>query len=185
MTLLHVTLSNMYKYLIITIALMFTAAGGYYIDQAGGGIMGNIIIGNITTQETLVPINPDDMLGVYTCHTTATCKNTYILILKEDRTFELTKKITTVTPEETNTANEIMRTNNDQDEEIPNDTEKGNWDIGVQNMLILTITGKGLDNYDVPQKIVAKNVTQKTLSRISYTKNNYKDMTNPIFIKQE
>lgn len=147
--------------------------------------MGNIITGNITTQETLVPINPDDMPGVYTCHTAATCKNTYILVLKGDKTFELTKKITTVVQEETNTESEILATNSNPNEEISNDTEKGNWDIGVQNMLILTITGKGLDNYDVPQKIVAKNVTQKTLSRISYTKNNYKDMTNPIFIKQE
>lgn len=63
--------------------------------------------------------------------------------------------------------------------------EKGNWDLGVQNMLIITIKEYGTSTYEIPQKIVVQNVQPTILSKISYTKSIYKDMINPVFIKQD
>lgn len=177
----------MYKYLIITIALMFTVAGGYYIDQAGGGIMGNILTGNITTQDTLIPVNIDDIPGEYVCKTVSACNNKYTLILKNDRTAELIKssKVTHENSSTTETGAWEETPSDAPTDEVTNNTEKGQWDLGVKNMLIVTLTEKGENTYTVPQKIVIKSIGTKTLSKISYTKNNYKDMHNPIFFKQE
>lgn len=162
---------------------MFTLAGGYYIDTAGGGIMGDIIMGNITSQDTLIPLNPDDIPGTYICNTVSTCKNKYTLILKNDKTIELLRTLATKTAPNNN---EQVGTDTDPADSVPDsDTEKGDWNLDVQNILVINITGKGDKEYDVAQKIVVKNVRSKTLSKISYTKANYKDMSNPIFIKQE
>jgi hypothetical protein len=171
----------MYKFLIIIIALMFAGAGGYYVNSAGGGIISDIVAGNVTTQETLIPVNTDEIPGIYVCNTVSTCKNKYTLLLKSDKTVELTQNTEKVENEtkdestETDTVEKLTGTN----------VEKGNWDIGVQNMLVITLTEQGEEIYEVPQKIIVKNVRNTTLSKISYTKNNYKDMTNPIFIRQE
>ena len=172
----------MYKFLIIIVAVMFIAAGGYYVDVAGGGIVGNIVMGNITTQDTLIPLSPDDIPGTYVCNTSATCKHKYSLVIKNDKTIELIRELSAATSSQ-NTPD----TNQDNNEasNVDTTTEIGNWDLGVQNMLVITITGQGELVYDIPQKIVIKKVTAKTLSKISYTKNNYKDIISPIFIKQE
>jgi hypothetical protein len=63
--------------------------------------------------------------------------------------------------------------------------EKGEWSIGVQNMLVVTFNEYGTTTYTVPQKFVIKDISTTTLSEISYTKSNYKDMVNPIFLKQQ
>jgi len=63
--------------------------------------------------------------------------------------------------------------------------DKGNWSLAVQNMLVVTLKEQGTTTYDVPQKLVVKNVGASTLSRISYTKSVYSDMINPTFVKQE
>lgn len=64
-------------------------------------------------------------------------------------------------------------------------TEKGNWDIGVQNMLVITFTEQGTTTYDVPQKLVIKNVEASILSKIHYTKSLYQEMKDPVFVKQD
>lgn len=63
--------------------------------------------------------------------------------------------------------------------------EKGNWTIGVQNMLVINLLEVGTTTYNVPQKLVVKNVGASTLSKISYTKANYKNMIKPVFVKQD
>lgn len=63
--------------------------------------------------------------------------------------------------------------------------EKGDWSLGVMNLLVITFTETGSSTYDIPQKIVVKSVGASLLSKISYTKSNYKDMVKPVFIKQE
>lgn len=168
----------MYKYFIIVIALMFISAGGYYVNVAGGGIMGNIITGNITSQDMIAPVNIDDLPGVYTCSTVSTCKTKYTLILKDDKTAELIKsqfKTEQVTDSE----------NSSESESDATITEIGVWDLQIKNILVVTLTEKAETKYNVPQKIVIRNIRSKTLSKISYTKDNYKDMHNPIFFKQE
>jgi hypothetical protein len=149
--------------------------------MAGGGIMGNIIMGNITTQETLTPLNVEDIPGTYVCNTSATCKNKYTLLLKSDKSAELTREVTTI--KKTSDIVSGQTANEGPSDNTISSTEIGNWDLGVQNMLVITITGKEESVYDIPQKIVIKNVKNKTLSKISYTKSNYKDMSSPIFIK--
>ncbi|MBP6948613.1 MAG: hypothetical protein KBC41_03270 [Candidatus Pacebacteria bacterium] len=165
----------MYKYLIVLIALMFIVSGGYYMNLAGGGMLGNIFTGNITTQDTLVPLVVEDIPGVYTCNSISTCKNLYTLILREDNTTEL----------------QITQKDSLNDSDTPEEiqifsvTEKGVWHIDVKNILVITLTEKESENYDVPQKIVISNVRKKILSKISYTKSNYTDVSTMIFIKQE
>lgn len=187
----------MYKYMIIAIALMFITAGGYYVNNAGGGIMGNIITGNITSQESLIPVNIDEIPGLYTCFTASTCKNRYTLLLRSDKSAELirvqketiekkdTKEINDEVITDTSDEERLINKDTATDESFASTTEKGNWDIGVQNMLVITLLTEDEINYAVPQKIVIKNVGIKTLSRISYTRKNYTDMNNPIFIKQD
>lgn len=153
---------------------MFILAGGYYVNVAGGGMISNIITGNISTQETLLPLNKEQIPGIYICNTTATCTQKYTLLLKEDSTAELKK---TQNYNENQTAENIETVENEH-------IEKGIWDIGVQNMLIITLTEKDDILYEKKQKIVIKNVKEKTLSKISYTKNNYKDIHTMIFIKK-
>ncbi len=179
----------MYKYLIIACALMFIGAGGYYVNNAGGGIMGNIITGNITSQESLVPLNEENIPGMYVCNNVSTCKNKYILLLKSDKTAELTRAPKVSSDD---TTEDVTSDNENQPAEetsftpeIDNNTETGNWNLDVQNMLVVTIVKQGQTDYTIPQKIVIKNVNTKTLSKISYTKTNYKDMNNPIFIRQD
>lgn len=168
----------MYKFLIISTAFMFIVAGGYYVNVAGGGIMGDIITGNITTQETLIPLVIEDIPGTYLCNTSSTCKNKYTLILKNDKTAEL-KRTTSLT------ATNVEGDDESNNENTLTSTEVGTWDIGVQNLLVVTLIQQEDTIYAIPQKIVIKNVKAKTLSKISYTKAHYKDMNNPIFIKQE
>ncbi len=74
--------------------------------------------------------------------------------------------------------------NNLSKEENPN-TDKGTWDFGVQNMLVITFNEHGTSTYNIPQKVVIKNVNNDSLSRMNYTKSIYEDMINPVFIKQE
>lgn len=168
----------MYKYFIIVIALMFISAGGYYINVAGGGIMSNIITGNITSQDMLAPVNIYDVPGVYVCSTASTCKSKYVLILKDDKTAELVKSpLATKQDAEQSDITEL-----ESDISV---TELGVWDLEIKNTLVITLSEKSETKYSVPQKIVVKNVRSKTLSKISYTKSNYKDMHNPIFFKQE
>ena len=168
----------MYKYFIIVIALMFISAGGYYVNVAGGGIMGNIITGNITSQEMLTPVNIDELPGVYTCSTVSTCKNKYTLILKDDKTAELIKS-------QFKTEQGAESENSSESESDTSVTEIGVWDLEIKNILVVTLTEKAETKYSVPQKIVIRNIRSKTLSKISYTKDNYRDMHNPIFFKQE
>lgn len=63
--------------------------------------------------------------------------------------------------------------------------EKGTWDVAVQNMLVVTLYETGSTTYPVPQKIVVKNVTDNSLSKLSYTKSNFTDMVDPVFIRQQ
>lgn len=64
--------------------------------------------------------------------------------------------------------------------------EKGVWDLDIQNILIITIKERGTSTYQVPQKIVVRNIDNLVkFSKISYTKSNYEGMINPIFVKQE
>lgn len=162
----------MYKYLIIGVAFMFISAGAYYINQAGGGLISNIVAGNINEEDNLTPINPENIPGTYICNTTSTCQNKYILSLKNDATVELTRTIPSTENNNDITTSTVS-------------TEKGIWDLAIQNMLIITILGDSDTTYDIPQKIVIKNVKNTTLSKISYTRSKYKDMISPIFIKQE
>lgn len=168
----------MYKYFIIVIALMFISAGGYYVNVAGGGIMSNIITGNITSQDMLAPVNIDDLPGVYICSTISTCKTKYTLILKDDKTAELIKS-------QIKTEQDATSGNDTESESNTSISEIGVWNIEIKNTLVITLTEKAETKYSVPQKIVIRNVRSKTLSKISYTKNNYKDMHNPIFFKEE
>ncbi len=163
---------RMYKVLIIFIALLFTLAGGYYISTAGGGVMADVITGDVTSSESLRPINEEDMVGTFACLNSSTCKNPYTLVLHSDKSVFLFK----VEPEklEENVPYE------DQDIGV---YEKGEWSIGVKNMLVINLTSSNQEEYGVPQKIVINNVTSKILSKISYTKTRYKDMHNPIFAK--
>ena len=62
--------------------------------------------------------------------------------------------------------------------------EKGTWDLSAGNLLVVNITEEGSKPYDIPQKLIVKNVGASTLSKISYTKANYKDMVRPVFVKQ-
>lgn len=64
--------------------------------------------------------------------------------------------------------------------------EKGTWDLDMQNILIINIKERGTSTYQVPQKIVVKNIDESgTFSKISYTKSNYENMVNPTFVKQQ
>ena len=150
---------RMYKVLIIFIALLFTLAGGYYISTAGGGVMADVITGDVTSSESLRPINEEDMVGTFACLNSSTCKNPYTLVLHSDKSVFLFK----VEPEKLE--------------------ENVEWSIGVKNMLVINLTSSNQEEYGVPQKIVINNVTSKILSKISYTKTRYKDMHNPIFAK--
>lgn len=64
--------------------------------------------------------------------------------------------------------------------------EKGTWDLDIQNILVINIKERGTSTYQVPQKIVVKNIDESgTFSKISYTKSNYENMINPTFVKQQ
>lgn len=226
----------MYKYLIIGVSLMFISGGSYYINKAGGGLISEVVSGN--TQTTITPLNLENIPGVYICGVTSGCENEYVLLLKNDKTVEMTSvsadnqipfttntsdtsikagketpvpdsKVSSGSDNMTATSTEVAtdgtttpnnETSSDPTsqvlsnvtslEELPNNgspsiVEKGTWDLGVQNMLVITLTEYGTTTYEVPQKLVIKNVEGNTLSKISYTKINYKDMVTPVFIKQE
>lgn len=160
----------MYKVLIIFIALLFALVGGYYISTAGGGIMKDIIVGDVSSQESLVPISEDDLAGVFTCLNSSTCKHPYTLILNTDKTVQLLQ----------GSPSDISQ---DEDNQNNITVEHGLWNIGVKNMLVITLNGNNNEEYSVAQKIVINNVTSKILSKISYTKTHYPDMHNPIFVK--
>lgn len=175
----------MYKYLIIGIALMFFSAGAYYINSAGGGLISDIVAGNITSEANLTPLNIEKIPGIYVCNTSTTCKNKYTLSLKNDKTLELTRTLLTTNnnPKKNQTDSDAIDTTTLNGALLT--SEQGTWDLGVQNMLVMTLTGSGETSYTIPQKIIIKNVRNTTLSKISYTKNNYKDMISPIFIRTE
>lgn len=156
----------MYKYLIIGVALMFFSSGAYYYMQGPGGIViGDAIAGKSITETSFAPINQESISGTYVCNTVATCKHQYTLLLNNDGTVELLHKATST--------------------ESPDITESGTWNLEVKNMVSIKIIEKGDLVYARPQKIIIKDVKPTTLSKISYTKGNYTDMVNPIFIRQE
>lgn len=248
----------MYKYLIISIAIMSIGGAGYYINKAGGGeLIGNAITGE--TKINTIPPTLETVAGLYICDNSSGCENKYVLLLKDNQTAEMLlispkngideieteKKLDTDTidtpiernsiivndttnqsisnpsaieateattstllaPENSSTTDtNIVEATESEERFTPEEndhdiddmialkvtdthpdffTEKGEWSIGVQNMLVVTFFGLGTTTYEIPQKFVIKNVGASTLSKISYTKSNYKDMVSPVFIKQE
>ena len=151
----------MYKYLIVGVALMFFTSGAYYLQGAGGGAIVDAIAGKDITQENFMPVNQENIPGTYSCKTISTCKHPYTLTLRNDGSVELSSDRSKNTP------------------------ETGTWNLDVQNILVITLDLQENSSYPTPQKIVIKDVKTKTLSKISYTRSNYPDMTNPIFIREE
>lgn len=230
---------------------MFISGGSYYINRAGGGLISEVISGR-NIQTSLVPIAPETIPGVFTCGADSGCENSYTILLKEDRTVEMTRPVyidskddenndggeteseevevisseenavatadtstttTTVAQDETQAAsatdqeepsmNKAVTLSDDTTSENINKKssktakseessekltfiiDKGTWTLGVQNMLVLTFNEYGTSTYNIPQKLVVKDVGISTLSKISFTKTNYTNMTNPVFTKQE
>ncbi|MCF7843726.1 hypothetical protein K9M47_02410 [Candidatus Gracilibacteria bacterium] len=166
----------MYKYLIIGIALMFTLSGSYYINKAGGGdLIEKVISGNTPTNS--LPPSPESVSGVYVCSKSFGCNSKFILLLKNDMTAKI------VHENEKSEMFEVLDINElDASSEL--DTETGFWDIGIQGMLVVTIYEHLGNEYTPAQKIVIKNIGKTMLSSINYSKNNYKNMTKPVFIRQ-
>ena len=215
-----------YRYLIIGMAVMFSASGYYYINQAGGA---DIIIGAISGDKKIntMPLNVENVVGVYACDVNSGCNGDYILLLKNDKSAEMLHTLFTEDIKDKNnnsilidtkiqkyssdisTTDEEGVSNNDTQNNVTssqddssklsslnslselsnsdsgdNILDKGDWDMGVQNMLIINFKENNNDAYKIPQKVVIKQVDGNILSKISYTKTTYKDMLKPVFVRQ-
>lgn len=63
--------------------------------------------------------------------------------------------------------------------------EKGSWSFGSGNIIIAVFTEYGTTTYKTPHKLIIKKVEASILSRISFNKENYKDMLKPVFLREE
>jgi hypothetical protein len=64
------------------------------------------------------------------------------------------------------------------------DLKKGTWSLVRGNVIILTLTDNGDAKLATPQKIIINKIDTNSLSRISYNKTDYKDMTKPVFLRE-
>jgi hypothetical protein len=63
--------------------------------------------------------------------------------------------------------------------------EKGTWELGSNNILIITLTDNATTTYDVPHKLVVQKVSTSTIQKILYNKDFFPTLHKPIFNRQD
>lgn len=75
-----------------------------------------------------------------------------------------------------------MTTNFDNGVEIVD--EVGTWAMGTDGVLTIFLTGNTKEQYKIPRTFTSKYVSQNTLSGITFDSTLYRDLKNPVFLRQ-
>lgn len=197
----------MYRKLILGILLLVSSSATYYVVFSGGS---NVITGAIKNDVTPSYNTPTvDMLsGIYTCDKSSGCLGPITLTLKDDNTVEMVtplnlinnegkevsvdmsapqtvdEKTETVTVTEANesTGDFLLGDSSDDDGFL---LERGSWDIGTNNILIVSLTETGTSTYDRYHKFIAQKVSTSTIQKISFPKEFFPGFNKPSFMRQE
>lgn len=202
----------MYKNIAVLLLLLLIGGGAYSIVESGGiNVIRNAYTNDPKTNTN--PPSIENIVGLYSCTVRSGCNNKYLVLLKDDMTAEILLSsdsgidTTVQQPEpvqQNNTSKELDTTTSSEapDEEVSSsrtylgsindlsniqpisDLKKGNWLLVRSNVIILTVTDNGDVKLDTPQKIIINKIDSNSLSRISYNKNEYKDMTKPVFLRE-
>jgi hypothetical protein len=184
----------MYKYLVIGVTVSIIFGAGYYLRTSGGAAL----IGDAYAQDAHASLNPTNIEaipGVYFCDPSSGCLSTSTLFLKDDNTLDMIITSTSssvIANEEVSVSEEQENTSigeeNGQEStnlNLVTTTEKGTWDIGNSNILIIALTGSATTTYDVAKKIIIQHVSTSTLSRFSFSRPQYPTFKRPVFLKQQ
>jgi hypothetical protein len=198
----------MYKYLVVGVTVIIILGAGYYLRTSGGATL----IGDAYAQDAHTSLNPtsiEAIPGVYFCDNSSGCVSTSTLVLKDDNTLDMTTVSTSsseisiiseptteevqeeIQDEDVQPVNSVSATPEEESSEkisfteIVTTTEKGTWDIGNNNILIIALTGSATTTYDVAKKIIIQHVSTSTLSRFSFNRIQYPSFKRPVFLKQQ
>jgi hypothetical protein len=187
----------MYKYLVVGVTVSIIFGAGYYLRTSGGAEL----IGDAYAQDAYTSLNPtsiEAIPGVYFCDTRSGCVSTSTLVLKDDNTLDMLTIATSSYAVDDETRGTLERfehltasedTNSQEglflSEGFSTIVEKGTWDVGNNNMLIIALTGSATTTYDVAKKIVIQHVSTSTLSRFTFNRLQHPTFRRPIFLKQQ
>lgn len=152
----------MYQTIVLGLGVLLVIGGGYLIEHTDKqGVIRSTISatsGNSTTTTQGVSI-----AGVYLCDAATGCPNPRTLTLAEDGGLKMNTYI--------DNGVEVM-------------DEVGSWAKGTDGTLTLFMTGAQSGVYKTPHALEIKYVSPSTLSGISYDPSQYKDVKNPVFLRQ-
>lgn len=187
----------MYRKLILGILLSVSLSATYYVVFSGGGnVLSSAITNDVTPSYNTPTI--EMISGIYSCSKQSGCLATSTLTLKDDNTAEMITSplksvvmVTTPGSEEVSTsATDSVDYSNTQETEtttlVREDTlEKGTWDLGANNILIINLTDSGTSTYDRVHKMIAQRVSTSTIQKITFAKDLFPFFAKPIFTREE
>lgn len=193
----------MYRKLILGILLAVASSATYYVVFSGGAnVITNAVQNDVTPSYNTPTI--EMLTGIYSCTKDRGCLGTTTLTLKDDNSVEM---ITTMirprgvsegleleesnipsegvvvptTNEQTAISSEDLITVNEEETTI----ERGSWDLGSNNILIVTLTESGTSTYERYHKFIAQKVSTSTIQKITFTKDIFPSFQKPIFTREE
>ena len=189
----------MYRKLILGILLVVASSATYYVVFSGGA---NVITSALRNDVT-PSYNTPTVEMIYSCTKSQGCLGTTTLTLKDDNTLEILSSI--VKPVVISEGLELEESKasaeggqeagqsgyvSSEGSEVTSLAEsllleRGSWELGTNNILIMTITESGTSTYERYHKLVAQKVSTSTIQKITFAKELFPSLHKPIFTRLE
>jgi len=145
-----------------SLILILGGSGFYFIKADRYGVLGQSISGN---RSDVISDKISEVSGDYACTPSNGCQDNITLTLNEDGTCS------------------IITTYEGGAETL---SEKGRWFIsGKGRGITLNILGNQNEDYQMSKKIVVNTITVAALSKLAFSKEDYPNMENPRFWKNQ
>lgn len=152
----------MYQTLVLGLGILLLVGVGYFIQHTDSqGVISHSI--EVTASSSSATAKQNTAPGTYLCDSENGCTNPRTLSIYEDGTLKLS-------------------TSFDNGVEVLD--EAGTWKIENEGMMTIRITETATNVYQNPRTLQVKYISGTTLSGLSYDESQFKDLKNPVFIRQ-
>lgn len=192
----------MYRKLILGILLAVASSATYYVVFSGGAnVITNAVRNDVTPSYNTPTV--EMMSGIYSCTKLQGCLATTTLTLKDDNTAEMVSSVAEspvsggaefgenkvgeqpTSEAEVNSYTASAEENSDLTSVGKVLLERGSWELGTNNILIVTLTESGTSTYERYHKFIAQNVSTSTIQKITFPKDLFPSLAKPVFIRLE
>lgn len=193
----------MYRKLILGILLAVASSATYYVVFSGGAnVITNAVRNDVTPSYNTPTV--EMMSGIYSCTKLQGCLATTTLTLKDDNTAEMVSsvaessvvgggvesgesKVGEQPTQETEVNSYATITEDSSGLPLAGTVllERGSWELGTNNILIVTLTESGTSTYERYHKFIAQNVSTSTIQKITFPKDLFPSLVKPVFIRLE